>query len=251
MIDVLIADDEKLARQNLMILLGDRPDIGQVFEAKDGRQAVEMVNTQQPDLVFLDIEMPGKSGIEVANEIMGQSAIIFVTAYDQYAVDAFKLNAIDYLLKPFDDARFKQSFEKALEHIQKPTNIDLSFFSELYQAMEQDRLSRFKSRIVVKDPGKIRLLPVEDVQCLLGSGNYLEIYMRNGSCFLHRETMANMELKLDPLAFMRVHRSAIVNVSYIQELRHNERGDYRVIMTNGREIPVSRAHKHRLLKLTT
>ena len=250
MINVLVVDDEQLARQNLTILLNKRNDIGKIFEAKDGDQAIELAKMHSPDLIFLDIEMPIKNGVEVAKEIMGNAAIVFVTAYDSYAIDAFQLNAIDYLLKPFDDERFNEAIEKALQQIQQPQTVDLNAMFELLNTMKVEGQTRYRSRLVVKDPGKIRLLPVEDVEFVLGSGNYVEIHMENGTQFLHRETMSSIENQLDPMAFIRIHRSSIVNVEFIQEVLHNERGDYRVKMKSGQEIPVSRANKNRLLQFT-
>ncbi|GAB5379448.1 MAG: LytTR family DNA-binding domain-containing protein [Aliiglaciecola sp.] len=250
MMKALVVDDEKLARQNLTILLSKREDVHHVFEAKDGLEAIELAKRYQPDLIYLDIEMPIKNGIEVAEELMGLSAIIFVTAYDNYAIQAFQLNAIDYLLKPYDDERFTKATDKAIRHIGRPNHSDIGALTELLKTMKDERLSRYKSRLVVKDPGKIRLLPVNDVEYVMGSGNYVEIHMQDGTHFLHRETMFSIENQLDPMVFIRVHRSSIVNVSFISELLHNERGDYRVKMKSGKEIPVSRANKNRLLQFT-
>lgn len=250
MMNALVVDDEKLARQNLTILLSKRQDVHRVYEAKDGLQAIELAKRHQPDLIFLDIEMPIKNGIEVAEELMGFAAIIFVTAYDNYAIQAFELNAVDYLLKPYDDDRFNQATDRAMIRVNRPKQPDLKALVEVLETMNGERHTRYKSRLVVKDPGKIRLLPVDQVEYVMGSGNYVEIHMQDSSHFLHRETMFSIENQLNPSSFVRIHRSAIVNVSFIREVLHNERGDYRVKVNSGQEIPVSRANKNRLLQFT-
>lgn len=248
MLKILVADDELLAQQNLAILLESRPEVQQVKYAKDGRQTLALFAQFAPDIVFLDIEMPGKTGIEVANQIGDKTTLVFVTAYDQYAISAFELNAIDYLLKPYDDKRFEQAFERAKSHCQQQHKIDYTELGELFDNMLQEREQRFKSRLVVKDLGRIRLVPIEEVNYFLGSGNYVEIHLQNGTNLLHRETMSSVENQLNPKDFVRIHRSSIVRISDIKELIPNERGDYKVKLKNNLELPVSRANKFKLLQ---
>lgn len=245
---VLIVDDEQLSQQNLQVLLQNRQEITDIAVASNGTQALTMFREIQPDLVFLDIEMPGKSGLEVAKEIGEQCVVVFVTAYDQYAISAFELNAIDYLLKPFDDMRFEKAFERAKLQCQKQAQrINYSELGELFDAMQEEREQRFKSRIVIKDLKRIRLVNVSDVNYILGAGNYVEIHLNNGQQYLHREAMNGIENQLNPKEFIRVHRSSIVRISYISELLPNERGDYKVKLRNGLELTVSRANKHKVL----
>lgn len=248
MLKILVADDELLAQQNLAVLLASRPEVSDIKYAKDGKQTLDIFANFAPDILFLDIEMPGKTGIEVANQIGDKTTIVFVTAYDQYAISAFEINAIDYLLKPYDDNRFNQAFDRAKNHCQLQKRIDYTQLGELFDTMLEERESRFKSRLVIKDLGRIRLVQVDEVNYFLGSGNYVEIHMQDDSSILHRETMASVENQLNPKDFVRIHRSSIVRVSFIKELLPNERGDYKVKLKNDLELTVSRANKFKLLQ---
>ncbi|BDX08348.1 LytR/AlgR family response regulator transcription factor [Planctobacterium marinum] len=245
---VLVVDDEQLSQKNLQVLLEGYPEVTDIAFASNGNQAIEVFQSFQPEMVFLDIEMPGKSGLEVAKALGEQAAVVFVTAYDQYAISAFELNAIDYLLKPFDDARFEQAFTRAREQCQKrEQRINFNELGELFDAMQDEREQRYKSRIVIKDLKRIRLVNVCEVNYILGAGNYVEIHLDNGQHFLHREAMNGIENQLNPRDFIRIHRSSIVRISYISELLPNERGDYKIRLKNGLELTVSRANKHKLL----
>lgn len=246
MINVLVADDELLSLQNITLLLAGRSEVGQVFEAMDGKQALKQFEQYKPDLVFLDIEMPLMSGLEVARRIGPSCIIIFVTAYDQYAISAFELNAIDYLLKPYDDKRFYKAFERALLNVEEQKRFDYSQLCEMFDYMMEEREQRYKSNLVVKDPGRLRFIEVMDVNYITGSGNYAELHLSDGKVVLHRETMTSLENQLDPRNFVRIHRSSIVRVSYISELLSNDRGDYTIVLKNKVELPVSRGNKFRL-----
>lgn len=247
---VLVVDDEQLARQNLTSLLAQCAEPLQIMEARDGNDALKQVAEFLPDIVFLDIEMPGLSGIDVATHIGEKCLVVFVTAYDQYAVNAFELNAIDYLLKPFDDERFMLSWEKILCRSVAHATTDFKQFSTFFEMMMEEREHRYKSRLVVKDPGRIRLLEVAEVNYAQGAGNYVEIHMTDGRKLLHRETMNALANQLNPMEFVRIHRSSIVRISFIKELIPNERGDYCIRLKNDVELSVSRANKHRLLQIT-
>lgn len=245
---VLVVDDEQLSQKNLQVLLEGYSEVTDIAFASNGNQAIEVFQSFQPEMVFLDIEMPGKSGLEVAKALGEQAAVVFVTAYDQYAISAFELNAIDYLLKPFDDARFERAFSRAKEQSQKrEQRINFNELGELFDAMQDEREQRYKSRIVIKDLKRIRLVNVCEVNYILGAGNYVEIHLDNGQHFLHREAMNGIENQLNPRDFIRIHRSSIVRISYISELLPNERGDYKIRLKNGLELTVSRANKHKLL----
>lgn len=249
MFKVLIADDEYLARETIKILLKDQIDISEVFEAENGNQAFDIATKEQPDLIFLDIQMPGKSGIEIAEQLEENAVIIFATAYDQFAITAFELSAIDYLLKPFDDDRFYESLDKARAQITAKTRTNVKDISRLIHQMISEKDVIYKSRIVVKDPGRVRLIEVDDVNFILGAGNYADIYLSDGSHILHRETLTSLEQQLNPNVFVRIHRSTIVKRTCVSELEANENGDYVVILKTGERLTLSRRNKNKLEEL--
>lgn len=250
MIKVLVVDDEKLSLQNVTFLLHKHEDVDKVFEAFNGNQALDLFERHKPDIAFLDIEMPGASGLEIAKKIGHQCVIVFVTAYDQYAISAFEYNAIDYLLKPYEDERFHQAFERAKKRVREGGNvINYQNLSELFDHIMSERELRFKSRLVIKDSGRVRFADVSDINYITGSGNYAELHLNNGDALLHRESMTALENQLDPKVFVRIHRSTIVRVSYINVVLTNERGDYRVSLKDGVVLTVSRGNKYRLQHL--
>lgn len=246
---VLIADDEPLARQSIALLLQQESAIVQIEQAADGRQALAMFDALQPDLVFLDIQMPGFTGIELASHFASKAEVVFVTAYDQYAITAFELDAIDYLLKPFDDDRFQQSLQRAINRIREHQLSDLTRVSDVIRQLQQDSGNRYKSKLIIKDPGRIRLQDVDQIDYIRGAGNYAEIHLFDGKMLLHRATMSTLEQQLDPQIFTRIHRSVIIRQSRISELRLNERGDYTVILKDGQQFSLSRQNKHKLEQL--
>lgn len=249
MLNVLIADDEPLARQTIKLLLKDQPDINDVFEAANGNQVLEVFEKHKPEIVFLDIQMPGKSGIELASLLPESTSIIFATAYDQYAITAFDLNAIGYLLKPFDDERFYKALAKAKKQVVERTAPDFKKVSELIQHMVEEKSKPYKTRLVVKDPGRIRLVEVDQVNFIAGAGNYAEVHLLDGTSVLHRETLTSLEKQLDPALFVRIHRSTIVRRTSVSELRPNENGDYCVILKSGEQLTLSRRNKDKLDEL--
>ncbi|WP_416307792.1 LytR/AlgR family response regulator transcription factor [Neptunicella sp. SCSIO 80796] len=249
MIKVMVVDDEALARQTILLLLKQQQDIDLILEASDGNQALEVFDHHHPDIVFLDIQMPGQTGIELAEKIADQCVIVFVTAYDQYAITAFEFNAIDYLLKPYDDQRFYTALEKARAKLHEVNTVNYHQVGEIVHHMMEEQGRRFKTRLVVKDPGRIRLVDVCDVDYIVGAGNYAEIHLREGKTILHRETLTTLENQLDPNEFIRIHRSSIVRRSFVTELRPNEKGDYTVILKNGEQLTLSRRNRHKLDEL--
>ena len=250
MLKVLIADDEALARATLKSLLLDAAEIGEIYEADNGKRVIELYEHYKPDIVFLDIEMPGLSGIEVAKLLPPHCAIIFVTAFNEHAVTAFELNAIDYLLKPFDDERFHYSLEKAIKRVKENHVEDYAKVSDLIQQLLGEKHSQFKDRLVVRDPGRIRLIDVEQIAYIIGAGNYAEIHLHDGKEILHRETLSTLDTQLDPAVFVRIHRSSIVRRRSIVELRPNEKGDYSVILKSGDILTLSRRNRAKLDDLT-
>lgn len=245
----MIADDEHLARETIKHLLKNENDILDVVEAENGNEALELANSQKFDLIFLDIQMPGMSGIEVAEKLKEEAVIIFATAYDQYAIGAFELNAIDYLLKPFDDERFFKSLEKARQQIVNRRTTNVKDVKALIQLLVNENEQTFKSRLIVKDPGRIRLIEINNIEYILGAGNYADLHLNDNSHILHRETLTSLEQQLNPLEFIRIHRSTIVKRSCVKELKPNDNGDYTVIMKSGEQLTLSRRNKDKLNEL--
>jgi two-component system LytT family response regulator len=227
---VLIVDDEILARQRIEDLLTKEENVVIAGTASDGESAIEAIRELRPDLVFLDIQMPGLSGLEVAKELGGEMpATVFVTAYDQHAVKAFELEAVDYLVKPFDDERFEQAFRRARRRaVESPVKSD-----------------DYAVRIPVELRGQIRAVPVERIEYITASGPYAELHV-DGRTFVVRERMQALEEKLDPLHFFRIHRSAIVRIDMIDVFLRHAGGDYGVRLKNGVELSVSRAKREEL-----
>lgn len=250
MLKVLIADDEYLARETVKLLLKSAPDVVEIYEAEDGNQALVLANQYQPDIVILDIEMPGISGIELAKHLPKDSIVIFATAYTEHALDAFEINAIDYILKPFDDERFFMAFDRAREKHKDDEIQDYSKISEMIQQMALEKQKQYRERLVIRDPGRIRLIDVDQIDYITGAGNYAEIHLSDGSHMLHRETLSALEEQLDPAVFVRIHRSSIVRRSCISELRPNDKGDYSVILQNGDVLTLSRRNRTKLDELT-
>lgn len=246
MLKVLIADDEMLSRETIKLLIAAQSDPCEIREAQDGNQALAMTVKYQPQLIFLDIEMPGISGIELAKQLPDNCVVIFVTAYDEYAVMAFEVNAIDYLLKPFDDERFNQAFVKAKQQIAENFTREYAHIADLMLQMHAQQHKSYRKRLVIKDLGRIRLIDVDQVEYITGAGNYAEIHLCENGQVLHRETMTNLEEQLDPDVFVRIHRSSIVRKSSVTELKINESGDYTVILTCGKTLAMSRGNFEKL-----
>jgi two-component system LytT family response regulator len=249
MLKVLIADDENLARETLKILLATIPGVIEVYEAESGTEALALGNQHKPDIVILDIEMPGISGIELSKHLHKDCTVIFATAYNEYAVEAFDLNAIDYILKPFDDDRFYIAFERAREKHRDEASQDYEKLSQTIQQIMADKQTQYRQRIIVRDPGRIRLIDVALINYISGAGNYAEIHLSDGKQVLHRETLTVLESQLDPNDFVRIHRSSIVRRNYIVELRPNDKGDYTVIMQGGETLTLSRRNRSKLDEL--
>lgn len=249
MIKVLIADDEHLARETIKYLLNNQSEAVEFTEAENGTQVIELCQQQRFDIIFLDIQMPGKTGIEVADKVAADSVIIFATAYDQYAIEAFDLSAVDYLLKPFDDDRFYQAFDKAKQKVAAQQTTDFDKVSQLIEQLSLQKDHQYKKRLVTKEPGKIKLIEVDQIEYILGAGNYADIYFYDGSHILHRETLTALEQQLNPELFVRIHRSSIVRKSSVKELRANDNGDYTVIVKSGYQLTLSRRNKDKLNQL--
>lgn len=243
---VLIVDDEKPARAKLRIHLKAQAGVDIIGEAQNGLEAVDAIRNLVPDLVLLDIQMPGMTGFEVIDAIGVEAmpTVVFVTAYDQFALRAFEVEAVDYLLKPFDEDRFKRAFERAARRIED-------------KARETRKIERmlagilpsgvFLRRLVVRDREKIFFVSTEEVTHLSGRENYVEVHTARGA-HLIRDTMNHLESRLDPQKFARIHRSEIVNIDSVKELHSWSHGDYEVVLKNDVRLRLSRRYQHNLLQ---
>jgi two-component system, LytTR family, response regulator len=232
----IIIEDEQPARELVKNYLIPYTEIELLGEFSDGFSGIKAINELHPDLVFLDIQMPKLTGFEML-EILDQIPdIIFTTAYDQFAIKAFEMNAVDYLLKPFSKERFGQAIEKALDRFAKKPDVKENL-RELTKHVAHNRPEKLE-RVVVKTGSKIKVVPVEEIICLESQDDYVMIYSSNGK-FLKQETMKHFEEHLDPGQFIRVHRSYIVRLDAIVQLELYEKGSYLAVLTNGAKIKVS------------
>ena len=247
-IRTLIVDDEPLGRERIRTLLAGDPEIEVIGECSDGRQAITAIEQRNPDLVFLDVQMPEVDGFCVLDAICGgrMPAIVFVTAYDRYAVRAFEVHALDYLLKSFDRERFAAALQRAKEAIRRSREGALSErLAGLIEDLEakKDRLTR----LVIKSAGRIVFLRVEEIDWIEAADNYVRVHAGK-EAHLIRETLQSMEKRLDPTRFLRIHRSSLVNLERIRELRPVFHGDYLVRLTDGTELTLSRNYRGKLVE---
>ena len=245
-IKVLVADDEPLARERLSGLLSQEPDIEVVGQARDGEEAVTAIHDDSPDLVFLDVQMPQMSGFNVIEAVGSDKMplVIFVTAYDQHALKAFQVRALDYLLKPFDRERFKDALSRARKQLERDENGDLG--RRLLALVKDLRRDQPKSdRLVVKSGGRLFFLRTDEIDWVEAAGNYVRLHVGPGSHLL-RETMNAIEGRLDPEKFFRIHRSRIVNMERIQELQPWLNGEYAVLLRTGTRLTLSRGYREKL-----
>ncbi|MDQ4123308.1 MAG: LytTR family DNA-binding domain-containing protein [Acidobacteriota bacterium] len=246
---VLIVDDEQLARERVRRHLRDEPDVEIVGEAGNGREAVTAIEEKKPDLVFLDVQMPEMNGFEVLKALNESKipAIVFTTAYDQYAIQAFEFHALDYLLKPFTRERFKRAVRHAREQfeiLRQSGNLD----ERLVSLLENLKARKYLERIVVKTSGRVFFIKTDEIDWIEAAGNYLKLHVGRDA-YLVRETMQSIETKLDPEKFFRIHRSTLVQIDRIKELHPLFGGDYAVILRNGTELSLSRNYRDRLPEL--
>jgi two-component system LytT family response regulator len=260
-IRVLIVDDEPLARQRIEDLLAREPNVEIVGTADTGPTAIDAIRSLDPDLLFLDVQMPGKTGLEVARAIGANAmpATIFVTAYDQHALQAFDLAALDYLVKPFDDERFEQAFRRArrLVELEQTERLHERLRALLGEQSVQNRDAesrtttpmvpepRYLDRIGVETKGKVHFIPARDIDYIAASGPYAELVV-SGRRHVIREAMQVLEDRLDPSRFMRVHRSAIVQLDRVESLLRGPGGDYEVQLKDGTKLRVSRGKREEL-----
>lgn len=239
-IRTLIIDDEPLARTRIKNLLATEPDVTVMAECANGSEAIEAVTTHSPDLLFLDIQMPEINGFDVLRAIGPDRvpAVIFVTAYDQHALQAFEVHALDYLLKPFKQSRFKSAVQRAREHLAKqaPGESDV----RLVNLLEQLRpASGQLTRFVIKTASRMILLKARDVDWIESAANYALLHVGQETHLL-RETMRSLEERLAPNQFQRISRSAIVNLDRIKEFQPMAKGEYVITLTNGKQLSMTR-----------
>lgn len=244
---VLIVDDEPIAREGIRTQLSREPQVEIVAECGDGLEAVEAIRELSPDLVFLDVQMPGMNGFEVTQTVGvdAMPAVIFVTAYDKYALQAFDVNAVDYLLKPFDAERFQKAFQRALAEIERNAS---DAISENLKALLESMKPRYLERLVVKSRGRIFFLPVSEIDWIESADNYVGLHTGRET-HLIRETLTSLETKLNPEEFLRIRHSAIVNVTRIKELRPLFKGEYEILLQNGMKLNSSRRYRRRIEEL--
>jgi len=249
-IRTLIVDDEPLSRERLRGLLADEPEIEIVGECGDGCQAVLAIEEFKPDLVFLDVQVPNLDGFHILESVGVDRipAVIFVTAYDQYALRAFDVHAVDYVLKPFGRERLQKALVHARAQIAREKSSDLS--GQIVALLEEMRppQHRYLKRIMIKESGRFFFLRTSDIDWVEASGNYVRLHLGADSHLL-RETMNGLEGRLDPERFLRIHRSTIVNIERIKELQPWFHGDYIVMLRDDRQLTMSATYREKLDEL--
>lgn len=263
----IVVDDEPLARRGLRLRLESMADIEVVAECGNGREAREQILEHNPDVVFVDIQMPGINGLQLVQQLPPEELpqIVFVTAYDQYAVEAFEVNAVDYVLKPIEDDRLARALQRVRE---KLASADIAsqreqlleavadLTRESPEALEQklvtgvfqDELgagSHYPEKIAIKDSGKITLVPAREIDWIDAAGDYMCVHAK-GETHVMRITMKELEQQLNPNVFQRIHRSTIVNLSRVREICAHINGEYHLVLNNGERLKMSRSYKNKV-----
>ena len=250
-IRVLLVDDEPLARERVRKLLEKEPDIELLGECADGATAVQMIREHAPDLVFLDVQMPELDGFGVLERLgpFTLPAVVFITAHDQFALKAFEFHAVDYLLKPFDAARFQTTLDRVRGILRGKKRGDLDVrLAALLAEVRPEEKPRALERIAVKSSGRVVFVKVEDIDWIEAADNYVSLHLGTEE-HLHRETMATIEGQLPASQFMRISRSTIVNVDRIKELQPLFHGEYAVLLRNGTRLTLSRSYRDKIDQL--
>lgn len=257
----IIVDDEELARQGLAMRLADMEGVQVVAECGNARDAIKAISEHEPDVVFLDIQMPGKSGLEMISEIQGDimPMVIFVTAYDDYAVEAFKVHAVDYLLKPVETERLKEALDIARQQKSRDSLHDekeklmgmvVSLTGKSPAAIgammeEGEELVEHPDRLAIKDGSSITFVPVRDIDWIDAAGDYMCVHVK-GETHIMRTTMKELEAKLDPSIFQRVHRSTIVNLERVEKVSSHINGEFHLTLNCGTSLKMSRSYKDKV-----
>ena len=251
-IRTLVVDDEPLARRTLRLLLAQDDEVEIVGECRNGQEAVQRIKSDSPDLIFLDVQMPQMSGLDVVEAVGVEKmpVTIFVTAYDTYAVKAFEAEALDYLLKPFDDDRFRKTLRRAKTALRQSSTDRKpeQSFSHLPKSGSVTTHQIPVSRLMLSANGKVVFLKAEDIDWIDAVDYYVKIYAQKKT-YLQRETMDRLERKLDPQKFFRIHRSTIVNIDRVKEFRPSFNGNYLVLLHDGTTLKMSRRRRQQLKEL--
>jgi len=245
-IKAIIVDDEKLGRDIIKEYLGDHPQIEVVAECRDAHEALDAIDKHHPDLIFLDIQMPEINGFELLEMLDEHPKIIFSTAYDQYAIKAFEVNAIDYLLKPYDAERFNLALERAIHSIQSDQGQDVAI-EKLLQSSQP--AAQYLERLLIKQAGRIVIISCKEISSIKALDDYAEIRTHKES-FLIQQSLNHLEERLNPDQFVRVHRSYIVNIDAIRDIVALSSSRYTLFLKDGKEIFVSRSGYKKLLRFT-
>lgn len=261
-IRTIIVDDESLARRGLSIRLEKFDDIEIIGECKNGREALKVIEEESPDLVFLDIQMPGIDGFEVVHKVQGDSMplIVFVTAFDQYAVEAFEIHAVDYVLKPVEDERLATAIERVRHHLAQQdnqdhkkrlmdliTNITGQSPAQIGELLAKGELpgQKYPEKIAIKDRGETTLVPSIEIAWIEAAGDYMCIHA-NDQVHVLRSTMKDLESKLNPQNFQRIHRSTIVNLEKIEKVCSHINGEYYLVLEGGSRLKMSRSYRDKI-----
>lgn len=261
-IKTLVVDDEPLARRNLRVLLEADPEVELVGEASGGAEALALISEHSPDLVFLDVQMPELDGFGVLERLEAEKlpVVIFVTAFDKYALKAFDFHALDYLLKPFDDSRFEKALARAKQQLaqRELKNLSRRLISLLEDrgtargvedaAISDDKPPRYQTRFLIKSAGRVSFIRADEIDWIEAEDYYVKLHVK-GRGHLLRETMNDIETRLDPEVFVRIHRSSIVNLERVRELQQLFGGDYAVVLHDGTQLKLSRARRERVESL--
>jgi len=260
-IRAIIVDDEPTARRGVRLLLERDSAVEIIGEAATGAEAAELIRREKPDLAFLDVQMPGSDGFAALEQISPATApaVVFVTAYDEHALRAFEVNAVDYLLKPYDDARFGAALQRAKEEVRRrQTDTVNARLTQLLDYLQQNSGTAAAAqakeekaagdRILLKSSGEIFFLKTDEIDWIEAEGDYMKFHV-NGRTHLMRETMARLEARLDPKRFIRIHRSTIVNIDRLRKLSPSFAGEYAVILHDGTKLKLSRGYHERIATL--
>lgn len=250
MIRALIVDDEPLVRERLRTLLSAYQDVAVAGEAADGPSALAECRKLSPQVVFLDIQMPGLTGLEVAEVWRREGSlpvIVFVTAFDQFALDAFRVHAVDYLTKPIDPERFSECMNRVRELLGRPNRDELDRRIQAMIETHERRLS-VRPHVVVRDRERYLLVPTTEIHCLEATGNYVKLHCESGNHML-RSTLAAVETRLDPQRFLRIHRSWIVNLAQVREAQPWTKGGWILLTRRGLKVPVGQQYHDALSKI--
>ncbi len=257
----IVVDDEKLARRGLSLRLANIPQVDVIAECANGKEALQVIGTASPDLVFLDIQMPGMDGFDLVCELQADAMplIIFVTAFDQYAIDAFRIHAVDYILKPIDEERLEEAVGRAVERHALSSQDSKERLMALVSGRDewsaakelvanQSPTPAWPERLTIKDGSEFQFIKIPDIQWIDAAGDYMCIHA-GGKTHIMRTTMKQLEASLDPDIFIRVHRSSIVNVNSIASATTHLNGEYVLTLEGGARLKVSRSYRERIRSL--